>query len=286
MKVQNIMQEQINKIINDVNEHASWNLNTKIRYIYIELGKIVHLNYRFFYSIYQLLDNSTKYTVDELKDMYDNTKPTYYAICKDLAYMLKMIFDGCNIESEIRDTCEQDTYKLDGKEFIARHFFVCVTGDHNKKYFLTLALDLPFIQMGMETEHFATNIVYKNYAGQQVYNGEQIHNTVMPKSELKKIDLELGYLGKNTEGKDDYYNYSFKLLKESCKRYKNYIECLSTNKNNELYKLTIEHLSEDSDSLSFDITKISPLKWDVFKLKVSQLIKDKISSNETISLIS
>ncbi|MBE6160612.1 MAG: hypothetical protein E7158_00110 [Firmicutes bacterium] len=278
------MTEEINKIIKEVNSKKGWTLNKKIRYIYIELGKIVHLNYKFFYSLYQLLDADTKYTVDELKDIYENTRPTYYAICKDLAYMLKKIFDGCNIESEIRDTCEQDTYKLDGKEFAARHYFICVTGDSNKKYFLTLALDLPFIQMGMETEHFGTNIVYKNYSGVQVYNGKQIHNIVMPKSEIKKLDLELGYLQKNEVGNLDYYNYSFRLLKDNCKNYKNYIECLNSSLNNELYSMVVSILSEDNSSLTFNAKNINEFKWDCLKIKISLLIRDKILKSIDIKL--
>ena len=271
------MENIISKIINYLN-NQNWPKNKKIRYAYLELGKHIHLNAKFFYSLYKLLDEETKYSLQELRDIYSSLKPSYQVICRDCAIMLKMIFDGCGIESEIKETCEVDHYNIDGGIFDIQHFFLCVTGDNDKKYFLSLALDLPYIQMGMQTEHFATNVVYKNYAGEQVYQGKEIRNTIMPKSDIRKIDEELGYLSFEVNNKKEYFNESFNMLKEANQKYKEYFYRLATNEDNKFYMGLIKVMSDEEDSLSVKLSSISDEKWNEIKKYICTSIKQKINN--------
>ena len=277
------MNEKIKEIISEINEQKNWSLNQKIRYAYIELGKNIHLNAKFFYSLYQLLDEDTKYSVDEIREIYSNLKPSSYVICRDCAYMLKIIFDNCGINSKIIETCEVDHYTIDNTILDIQHFFVCVEGDNKKQYFLSLAIDLPYIQMNMETEHFATNIVYKNGAGQQVYQGPQIHNSVMTKQEVRKLDDSLGLMSFIIDGKKEYFNESFAMLKEANKKYKEYLSKIAMNMNNEFYKGLVELISEDSEVLSINLRTIDNNKWDEVKKYVCESVYNKLKKeNVTI----
>lgn len=279
------MENVIKKISETINSKSTWNINQKIRYAYTELGKNIHLNARFFYSLYQLMDKDVKYSIEELRDIYTNLKPTYFVICRDCAIMLKMIFDNCDIKSKVMETCEVDHYYLDDGVIDVQHFFLCVLGDNDKKYFLSLAMDLPYIQLGMETEHFATNIVYKNTLGEQVYQGPQIHNSVMTKSDIRKLDISIGYLSYEFNNKLDYANVSLNMLKEANQKYKEYLYKLSTNKNNDFYRGLINVMSEDSDSLSVNLSMINSQKWSEIKRYVCLSIKNKIQLeiNDSIS---
>ena len=49
------IENQLNIIINDINS-SNFSLNEKIRYAYIELGKLVHKDVLFFYTIGNKLD--------------------------------------------------------------------------------------------------------------------------------------------------------------------------------------------------------------------------------------
>ena len=101
------MQEELNRIINHINSQTDWGNNEKLRYAYIELGKLVHKDPIFFYTIKNFLNEKEdlRYDIDTVdKIMNSNNDFNYTVICKNSADMLKYIFDHVGIESEIKRT--------------------------------------------------------------------------------------------------------------------------------------------------------------------------------------
>lgn len=277
------IQDVIADIITFLNGQNTWSKNEKIRYAYTELGKHIHKNVRFFYTLYNLMQEMG-YTAEELKKVYDNELPTDNVICKDSAQMLKLIFDKIGIESEIRKYLEVDHYVFKDGEVDIQHYFTIVTGDDGKKYFLTLTPDLPNIQLGFKTDHFATNIVYINDNGVQVYEGEEIDNTVMSEEELKRIDEKIGYLSfKKEDSNIDYANASLLLLSTANQKYKDYLERMTFNLDNPFYKDMIKLFhSEEEESLLFKLENLTPEIVTEIKDYTVKSIKDKIESDGNI----
>lgn len=276
------MDKVIQRIIEDINSKNDWTLNEKIRYAYLELGKNVHLNTEFFYSLYGLMHDDYKLSFQELKKIYDNINPTYDVICKDCSRMLKMIFDGCNIKSEIKETIEVDHYYIENERFEIQHFFNAVEGDNGEIFFLSLVLDIPLIQLGLKTEHFATNVVYIDDKGNQVYKGEEIKNTVLNPSYIKSIDDKIGYLSlkfQDDKEKAEYVNFAFEKLAESNRRNKMYYSMVALNSDNEFYKGLIDVMSEERDSLSVQLYKVDENKVKEIKKYVCLSIKNKIKKS-------
>ena len=87
------MQEELNRIIDEINSHSNWSKNVKIRYAYIELGKLVSKDAMFFYTIQNNLLSKDKedirYPKEEIEriinsqDLFD-----YKVVCKNAADML------------------------------------------------------------------------------------------------------------------------------------------------------------------------------------------------------
>lgn len=157
------IENQLNIIINDINS-SNFSLNEKIRYAYIELGKLVHKDVLFFYTIGNKLDGKgeehIKYPTDKVTEMMnDSNYFDYLVICKTVADMLKHIFDKCGIESEIRkETKTKEYVDENGRKVEIVHYFLCATGEEGKKYALTLTADLANIQIGRQTAHFGNLI--------------------------------------------------------------------------------------------------------------------------------
>ena len=155
------MQEELNRIIDEINSHSNWSKNVKIRYAYIELGKLVSKDAMFFYTIQNNLLSKDKedirYPKEEIEriinsqDLFD-----YKVVCKNAADMLIYILKNCGIEAERRKTLVFARYK----DLIIPHYFVIATGDEDKKYFMTLNPDLPNIKIGKKTSKFAYEIKY------------------------------------------------------------------------------------------------------------------------------
>ncbi len=253
------MLEELNRIIDDINK-SNWNLNTKIRYAYLELGKLVHKDAFFFYTIQNNLLTQEKdklqYSVDEI-DRIMNTDNLfdYKVICRTSAEMLGYIFRNCGIEYEIRKTIEKDVYSKDDKDVEIQHYFIAVKGNEGNIYALTLNPDLPNIQVGKKTSHFGNNIPYlveKERTDEegnviidmvQNYEGSELHFSLMSDEELQQMDIELGYLseilvdGKSRErfGYSDMY---FSLIKKAYK-------------SDGLYKIDEEYKSEMIYKTSF-----------------------------------
>lgn len=187
-----------NTIISKVN--PEWNKDEIIRFVYIKLGQRINKNVNFFYSLGEKLENKN-YTYKELKKIYD-AKQVYSTsvICKTSALFLKRIYDELGIESELVQTISSNPKRNDetNESFNVHHWFLCVTGENERKYFLTLIPDLANIQFNLPTKHFANRIDYmrEDPNGQitQTYYGEERHVHPMSDEELKTIDEKIGYI--------------------------------------------------------------------------------------------
>lgn len=244
------MQEKLDNIINEINLHPEWDLNLKIRYAYIELGKLIHKDTMFFYTIQNNLLSQGKealqYSIEQIDAIMNKENNfDYSTICRNAAEMLKYIYDNCHIDCEIRRTINATNYIQDDKEITIRHYFIVVTGNDEKKYFLTLNPDLPNIQIGKMTSHFANKIDYliekkeQDADGNefttfvQNYEGDEIEYSVMTPQEIKMLDEKLGFIKYKTLdnlGKIQlqYTDYFFDMLKKAYTSNEEYLKDLAS----------------------------------------------------------
>lgn len=280
------MDEIISQIINRINSETGWSNNQKIRYAYIELGKNIHKNFEFFYSCFDVM-HEKNYTPEQLMQIYNNEEFTNFTICKDCVRMLKYIFDNCNIETQVMSYCKPYNYLVNGENVSIYHTFLCVNGDNDKKYFLTLNSDLANIQMHFQTEHFANNIDYFDEDGNQIYNGPKIEHSIMTFKELRELDNSLGYMQCVNEDNEiinlDYTNSIFDAIFKQNQKYNNYLDRIVYSENNVFYFKMLELLkSQDKDLLITDFKNINVV--DVFKLEyfTCNLIKEKMHDDYNV----
>ncbi|MGN1371941.1 MAG: hypothetical protein ACI4XM_06690 [Candidatus Coprovivens sp.] len=209
--------DAIKEVVNKVN--PSWPTIYKIRFVYLSIGKLLQKDTDFFFSVDDKLFEKNM-SVEEIEKVYLDNKSSgdLKVICRSAAYILQRIYDELGITSKlIKSNNNVINYEHADKTVIINHWFLAVY-DEGKAYFLTLASDLPYIQMGMQTRHFATNIPYKKHtkSGEeiQVYCGKEIHHTVLTDKELRDIDLNIGYIRNQYKydeeyrpSKDWHYNY-------------------------------------------------------------------------------
>ena len=244
------MQEELNRIIDYINSRTDWGKLEKMRYAYIELGKLIHKDVFFFYTIQNNLLNGKEefqYDIDTIDRLVNSTNAfDYKVICKNSADMLKYIYDHVGIECELRRTIKTDTYKSGDKEVLINHYFLVATGEDNKKYIMTINPDIYNIKINKKTSHFGTKIPYKvnetitNENGEtqkvltQVYEGEEINGTPLSVEELRELDKKIGYKFINYNGKLVYtdelldaleknYKYNTKFLNDG--EYFNIVSC-------------------------------------------------------------
>lgn len=244
------MQEELNRIIDYINSRTDWGKLEKMRFAYIELGKLVHKDVFFFYTIQNNLLNGKEefqYDIDTIDRLVNSTNAfDYKVICKNSADMLKYIYDHVGIECELRKTIKTDLYKSGDKEVVINHYFLVATGDEDKKYIMTLNPDIYNIKINKKTSHFGTKIPYKvneiitKENGEkekvltQVYEGEEINGTPLSIDELKALDEKIGYQFINYNGKLVYtdelldaleksYKYNTRLLNDG--EYFNMVSC-------------------------------------------------------------
>ena len=294
------MNEIDEKIVETINSHDDWTKNQKIRYAYIELGKNVYLNYKFFYSLYQVLDKENTYSLEEIIEIYNKVNPVdAAAICRDCSIRLQNIFDKCGIRSRLLEMIKYDTYDVGGTNVDIYHTFICAEGDDNKRIFMKLLADLPLIQLGLETKHFGYKIDHTfkrtgklNYRDSIIEEqnrekrkgldlsepkNSEIKGYEITEKELRKLDESLGYVNLIVDNKNEYLNVIFNMMRDSNQKYKEYIYQLSTRMDNEFYKGLVELISDDSESLSVDLSRMSFAKWDEVKKYICISIKNKIN---------
>ena len=120
--------------------HPNWSKNQKLRYVYMKAGKKLTKDAIFFYSLGEKLGDAGL-SYEELKRKYvENGVDENEVICKSTALFLKDIYEELGIETKLmKSDTFQRIYSKDGKEYFdVYHYFLCCTGDDDKKYFLTL----------------------------------------------------------------------------------------------------------------------------------------------------
>lgn len=259
----------LDKIIDFVNSHSDWNKLEKVRYVYVELGKILRKNVKFFYSCFNKIGDCG-YSYDEINDLYNNSKFEYSAICRDAANYLKYIFDNIGIESSVLRTVDYDTFSVDDKNIDIHHFFLCATIDNNRKIFLTLIPDIANINMSLPTKHFGNDINYEEFNGEYHYskeirNGNKIDyedcyitNSIITPEELYEVDKKIGYLLEFNDNGRIIYDYSTRFFNKMTNKYQDknhYKRFISLSKNNIFYSEFVKHLCGE-DLLLIDINSI------------------------------
>lgn len=260
-------------IINSIN--PEWNKDEIIRYVYIYIGKLISKNVDFFYSLGGKLEYKN-YSFNKLKRTYESKRINNLSvICKSSAIILKRIYDKLGIDSELMETVDynQFTDQETNEKLDVHHWFLCVTGENSKKYFLTIIPDLFFIQFNMKTKHFANRIdYYREVDGKkiQIYKGPQINNTTLTDDEIEKIDEKIGYIIpyyiEENNGKRKKYNGYDDIFLENLRTYSrknNYIIELGYDtdffKDIISYKVNDRTIEEYLNTNSFDMNEID--KW-------------------------
>lgn len=283
----------IDKVTSEVSN--LWPDLYKIRYIYLELGKVLYKNTDFFFRVKNKI-NDDFMTFDEIKKVFYDTKENggnYSVICRSAAEILYKAFKKVGIQAKIIETNidpnnkkENTIISNDGESLEIHHFFLTVHDkDNNCNYFLTLAADLPYIQMGMQTNHFATNIDKErngiNGEKFQLYDGEEIPHKILSKEELRNIDLKIGYLktkfNKESSKKNesnvflDYNNYSFKMIQEAM--IGNNLYYFEEEKNTEFYKQIINQRINLYDN---SLSNLTDEDWQQMIKCVMKFVENKI----------
>lgn len=190
-----IIEEEIIKSIN-----PSWNKDEIIRYVYLYVGKYISKNVSFFYSLGRKLDNKN-YDYKKIKSTYESKQIRNLSIiCKSAAIVLQRIYKKLSIKSNLVETTQFNPFidEESNETLEVHHWFLAVTSDNDRIYFLTIVPDLFNIQFNMKTEHFANNITYirVNKKGEEEiqYKGPEIKHTVLSDEELTRIDEKIGYI--------------------------------------------------------------------------------------------
>ncbi len=190
-----IIEEEIIKSIN-----PSWNKDEIIRYVYLYVGKYISKNVSFFYSLGRKLDNKN-YDYKKIKSTYESKQiRNLSVICKSAAIVLQRIYKKLSIKSNLVETTQFNPFidEESNETLEVHHWFLAVTSDNDRIYFLTIVPDLFNIQFNMKTEHFANNITYirVNKKGEEEiqYKGPEIKHTVLSDEELTRIDEKIGYI--------------------------------------------------------------------------------------------
>lgn len=115
----------------------------------------------------------------------------YRVICRSGNIIIKHILDKLGIASHLMKTTGYTNLSPTSKEKVY-HWFLSVDIE-NTHYFLNITGDLHNIKNNFATEHFATAVDYISNEGNQLYQGEELHHTILSNEELLKIDTKIGY---------------------------------------------------------------------------------------------
>lgn len=283
--------EIINRIVNSVNRN--WPIMYQVRYAYIELGKYLQKDTDFFFSVDSKLQKYNL-TFEEIESIYnEDVVLSAQVICKSASKLLKMILDRLGIECKlVKSINNVITYSEDDKAIDINHWFLAVKDGDGKWFLCTLSSDLPYIQMGMETKHFGTNISYlkklSNGEILQVYEGEKIDNKVVSREELKKIDIAINYVTDEylydeqaratKEWKLSYNNAALYMLRDVARNDKLYYELeLSSTP---FVRDAIDFIGGDGRKISLydeDLNTLSDEDWLMWIKNICRNVLNKLS---------
>ncbi|MCH5166512.1 MAG: hypothetical protein J1F35_01340 [Erysipelotrichales bacterium] len=209
---------EVNKIINNID--SSWTYLEKTRYVYIEVGKIIEKNTEFFFTQEAKLRRNAL-SDEEMRDIYNNIpdlneiENKYKVICRSAHVLMKIILDMINIPSHlVRTTRYTNLSPTDDTKVY--HWFLSVDID-NTHYFLTITGDIHNIKNNFATEHFATDIAYRDSKGNAMYDGEELEYTQLTYEQLLNIDKKIGYVNtgfRHKKSNNTYLDYHNQVLRE------------------------------------------------------------------------
>ncbi|MBQ8659381.1 MAG: hypothetical protein IJ475_00890 [Bacilli bacterium] len=274
-----------------------WSLLHKIRYVYLKMGMLLQKDTDFFFSIDDKLEKENL-SVSELSDIYDNLfGRDFRVICRSASYLLHKAYESIGINSKmVKSNNNVTNVDKDGESLVINHWMLAVS-DETNTYFVSLASDLPYIQMGMRTRHFGTNIPYNKEDNEgniiQVYEGDEIKHTVLDPTILENLDKDISYIktyypydSENKDGKYElhYEDASFLLIRDSARNNKLYheIEIEESFFYKSLYNFDgaygrrVSLLDDSLKSLHLE-------DWDAWIKLLCEFVEDKINSILPIS---
>ena len=287
----NLTEENINNMIDEVvaGIHEEWPTLYKIRYIYLEIGKRVYKDTDFFFSVDGKLGEANL-SIETIKEIYNSKGgQDFKVICKSASWILKKAYERVGIKAQLVETNTTIAALSDEEEFLINHWFLAIY-DGDTAYLATLTPDLPYIQLNMETKHFASDIPYKrNYNGKimQVYKGEEIKHSTISRDKLKEIDKAIGYLSLSYPYNDkaqssndwflQYDNASLYMLRDSLRDNRLYyeIEGQQTSFCQSLFEFEGEQHKKIS-LLEDDLSSLTHEDWNQWIKLISRQVLSKI----------
>lgn len=268
---------------------SSWSDLEKIRFAYIYSGKVLKKHTEFFLTV----EGKMKYrplTPKKLDKIYENKNKFDEwdkLICKSACNFLKSIFDEIGINSAVIETIDHE--KIPGMKNEIHHYFLCAS-DMENNYFMSPTADYAYIQSGMETKHFATDISFliTGPGGKKIKyykSEEEIPHKNLNSVELKKIDSKIGYLTKYSKYEGETKEiYVDEIMRESKDLYIDYLAENTTffnmifplDENKKIVKSIINSTEEDWFKLINNICFLSGRR-------VCELLNIKYSFNKVIT---
>lgn len=184
---------KIDEYIEKIKEHTRYYTDIeKLRYVYLNLGKIMSFNIEFAYGTEREKIRIYNNCINDIKELNKSFEDGI-VICKSLAYILKYILNKLNIKTEINIYYQENIpYK---------HVNNIVTID-GEKYIIDLQQDLENIHIHSTTDFFMV---------------DTFEYPVISKNQLKKIDEKIGYVSDDNPYIEEYLYIIRKKLNNSLK---------------------------------------------------------------------
>jgi len=267
------------QIINGIN--PSWTNIQKIRYVYLELGKVLTKDADFFISAQKKFD-SKKLTFEDLNDIYNSdngriTDDKIAVICRSSCYILKDILKDIGIQSKVLKTKYPKLSVNNSYKKLDVFHYILEVKDGSDYYLMSLSGDTPYIHNGMKTQHFATDIPfsYKKSDGTyyKLYEDGQDTHSLISEDDLRDIDEEVGYL-------NYYYNYDHhgNKLKDYQLQYDDnslHILKMQQRNNNLYYNLELKNTDFYKELYTYKVGNVNLFLETEQINKLNKLIKDK-----------
>lgn len=150
------------------------NKNTQIRYVYLELAKKFRKDIAFFYGTDE--EKSVIYAKDPKLDF--SNQGSLEIICKSSALIYKYVYSKIGVDVQLVEKTTKSPFQ---------HVDLIVTGEDNKKYYLSPMEDLFKIQLGMRTKRFGSKTDKFN----DMENVGELSS--FSEKDVKEMDDKLGY---------------------------------------------------------------------------------------------
>lgn len=175
------MKESTKTAIDEIlaNMPKDLNKNTQIRYVYLKLAKKFRKDIAFFYGTDE--EKSVIYPKDPKVDF--SNQETLEIICRSSALIYKYVFSKIGVDVQLVEKPTKSPFQ---------HVDLIITGEDDKKYYLSPMEDLFRIQLGMRTKRFGSKTDKFN----DMENVGELSS--FSEEEVKEMDNKLGYTYKGT----------------------------------------------------------------------------------------